>query len=163
MDHTLRATIPEPVPWETETESGFRNLPLDTAWRPETPASWFFFHSWSCFPRSPFKTESRNAFPAAGMVSRSSAELLDVDGSTKPGAGIGSCSAPCQPLLPPEQPNSLGLRIGDEPGALPATRPRIRGTNRTGAARKSRGIAALGSLLLPKLLESCAVAFGGWE
>lgn len=138
------ATVPEPGPQEIKTESGLRNVPLD---RPGAVGCACcrnlrhpgLLHSQSCFPPSPFtfKAASRNFFPA---------EPLDVDGSTKPGAGSGSgtCSAPSQPLLLP------GNR--DVPSAW--HRSWIRGTNRTRAARKSHGISAVGSLQLPKLLET---------
>lgn len=77
---------------------------------------------------------------------------LDLDGTTKPGVGVGSgtSSAPFQPLLFPAHPGLLGNR--DAPSAVPVTHPQIRGTNRTRAARKSHGISAVGSLLLPKQL-----------
>lgn len=128
------ATIPEPGPQEIQTESGLRNL------------------SWSCglcllqgsqtscfapfmelLPSLSFHFQSclQGCIPS---------KAVDVDGSTKPGAGSGSgtCSAPSQPL----------------PGMCPVPGTDPGSEAQTGQTRRSHGIPAAGSLQLPKLFET---------
>lgn len=103
----------------------------------------------------PLLSLSKSTPGTRSYTGRNSPKHLDRDGTTKPGSGIGSgtSSAPFQPLLFPDHPGFLGNR--DVPRAAPVTHPRIRGTNGMRAARKSRGILAVGSLLLPKQFPLC--------